>query len=64
MVTGYHQATFVIGTYNTPVQEIPPSTKNFMEKKVMEMIYWSSLRGNYEWLFKYHFKNDYFAVGS
>ncbi|MCL4350525.1 MAG: NAD(P)/FAD-dependent oxidoreductase [Candidatus Thermoplasmatota archaeon] len=64
MVTGYHQATFVIGTYDTPVQEIPPSTKNFMEKKVMEMIYWSSLRGNYEWLFKYHFKNDYFAVGS
>ena len=61
METGWHQATFVIGTYDTPVQEIKPSMKNYMEKKVMEKIYWSSLGGHYEWLFKYHFKNDYFS---
>ena len=61
METGYHQATFVIGTFDTPVEEINPSVKNYMEKKVMEKIYWSSLSGHYEWLFKYHFKKDYFS---
>ena len=60
METGFHKATFVVGTYDTPVQKIPPSTFNYMEKKVMEKIYWESLHGQYEWLFKYHFKKDYF----
>jgi len=60
METGFHKATFVVGTYDTPVQKIPPSRFNYMEKKVMEKIYWESLHGQYEWLFKYHFKKDYF----
>ncbi len=60
METGFHKATFVVGTYDTPVQKITPSTFNYMEKKMMEKIYWGSLHGHYEWLFKYHFKKDYF----
>ncbi len=60
METGFHKATFVVGTYDTPVQKIPTSRFNYMEKKVMEKIYWESLHGQYEWLFKYHFKKDYF----
>ena len=60
METGFHKATFVVGTYDTSVEKIAPSRTNYMEKKVMEKIYWGSLHGHYEWLFKYHFKNDYF----
>ena len=60
METGFHKATFVVGTYDKPVEKIEPSTMNYMEKKVMEKIYWGSLHGHYEWLFKYHFKEDYF----
>ena len=60
METGFHKATFVVGTYDRPVEKIEPSTMNYMEKKVMEKIYWGSLHGHYEWLFKYHFKKDYF----
>ncbi|MCL4323001.1 MAG: NAD(P)/FAD-dependent oxidoreductase [Candidatus Thermoplasmatota archaeon] len=60
METGFHKATFVVGTYDRPVEKIQPSTMNYMEKKVMEKIYWSSLHGHYEWLFKHHFKEDYF----
>ncbi len=60
METGFHKATFVVGTYDRPVEKIEPSTMNYMEKKAMEKIYWGSLHGHYEWLFKYHFKKDYF----
>ena len=60
METGFHKATFVVGTYDKPVEKIEPSRMNYLEKKVMEEIYWGSLRGHYEWLFKYHFKEDYF----
>ena len=60
METGFHKATFVVGTYDKPVEKIEPSTMNYVEKKVMEKIYWGSLHGHYEWLFKYHFKEDYF----
>ena len=60
METGFHKATFVVGTYDKPVEKIEPSRMNYVEKKVMEEIYWGSLRGHYEWLFKYHFKEDYF----
>ncbi len=59
METGRHQATFVIGTYERGVDRIKPSTMNYMEKKFMERIYWASLKGGYEWLFKYHFGDDY-----
>lgn len=58
--TGYHQATFVVGTYEKPVEKKYPSTFNYIEKKFMERIYWASLKGGYEWLFKTHFGEDYF----
>ncbi|MEM0159112.1 MAG: FAD/NAD(P)-binding oxidoreductase, partial [Thermoplasmataceae archaeon] len=64
METGYRQATFVIGTYEKPVEKIYPSFKNYMEKKFMERIYWASLVGKYEWLFKWHFGEDYYKVAN
>lgn len=60
METGYHQATFVVGTYDRPVEKKYPSTLNYLEKKFMERIYWASLKGGYEWLFEMHFGNDYY----
>lgn len=60
METGYHQATFVIGTYDRPIEKIYPSTYNYIQKKLMERIYWSSLRGGFEWMFKMHFGADYY----
>ncbi len=60
METGFHQATFVIGTYDKPIKKIQPSFKNYLEKKFMEKVYWSSLQGGFEWLFKWHFGEDYY----
>lgn len=60
METGYHQATFVIGTYDRPIEKIQPSLYNYFQKKLMERIYWASLKGGYEWLFKWHFGEDYY----
>lgn len=59
METGYHQATFVIGTYDRPVDPLPPTTARYMQKKFMARIYWSSLKGGYERLFKLYFGKDY-----
>lgn len=64
METGFHQATFVIGTYEKPIERIQPSFYNYMQKKLMERIYWSSLKGGYEWLFKWHFGEDYYRKTS
>lgn len=60
METGFHQATFVIGTYDKPIRKIQPSFKNYLEKKFMEKVYWSSLQGGFEWLFRWHFGEDYY----
>lgn len=60
METGYGKATFVIGTYAKPVEKITPSRMNYIEKRFMERIYWSSLMGGYEWLFRSHFGEDYY----
>lgn len=60
METGYHQATFVIGTYDKPIKKIQPSFYNYIQKKLMERIYWASMKGGYEWLFKRHFGEDYY----
>lgn len=60
METGFHQATFVIGTYEKPIRKIQPSFYNYIQKKLMERIYWASLKGGYEWLFKRHFGEDYY----
>lgn len=62
METGFRQATFVIGTYDKPVRRIRPSFYNYIQKKFMERIYWSSLLGDYEWLFRRHFGEDYYRM--
>lgn len=60
METGFRRATFVIGSYDKPVRKIEPSFYNYLQKKLMERIYWSSLMGGYEWLFRRHFGEDYY----
>lgn len=60
METGFRQATFVIGTYEKPVRKIEPSFYNYLQKKFMEQVYWSSLKGGFEWIFRRHFGEDYF----
>ncbi len=62
METGFHQATFVIGTYERPVKKMPASTSKYLQKKFMERIYWASLRGGYERLFKFYFGKDYYKI--
>ncbi len=62
METGYHQATFVVGTYEKPVKPLIPTTMRYLEKKFMERIYWSSLKGGYERLFKLYFGEDYYST--
>lgn len=52
---GYGKATFVIGDYENPVVEYPPSrTKHFM-KMMMARIYWMTLKGYMDPLFDYYF---------
>ncbi|MGC8608293.1 MAG: NAD(P)/FAD-dependent oxidoreductase [Thermoplasmata archaeon] len=59
METGYEEATFVIGSYAKPVKKLYPSRGKYFEKKMMEMMYWESLQGSMELLFKLNFGDDY-----
>ena len=62
METGFHKATFVVGTYDKPVRKIYPSFANYIKKKIMSRIYWKAELGKYEWLFKLNFGKDYYDV--
>lgn len=62
METGFHQATFVIGTYTKQVQKIHPSFINYVKKKIMSKIYWRAELGQLEWLFKLNFGEDYYEM--
>ena len=56
---GGHKATFVVGTYDTPVKDIKPSFENYMLKKMMATFYWGSVKGTYDDIFKRYFGEDY-----
>ena len=62
METGFHKATFVVGTYEKPVKKIYPSFSNYLKKKIMSKIYWNAELGKLEWLFKLNFGEDYYEV--
>ncbi|MGC8687706.1 MAG: NAD(P)/FAD-dependent oxidoreductase [Candidatus Micrarchaeia archaeon] len=55
---GYGKATFVIGDYSNPVVKYPPSRLNHFMKMMMERIYWSSLKGTWDWMFDMYFKHS------
>ncbi len=60
METGYRQATFVIGTYTRGVKRLKPTMFRYLQKKFMEKIYWASLMGRFERVFKLYFGKDYY----
>jgi sulfide:quinone oxidoreductase len=62
METGFHKATFVVGTYEKPVKKIYPSFSNYIKKRIMSKIYWKAELGKWEWLFKLNFGKDYYDV--
>ncbi len=55
---GFGRATFVVGTYDKPLKKIRPSRLNYLQKKLFMRIYWSSLRGTWDWLFDLYFGED------
>ena len=54
---GYGKGTFVIGSYDQPVVPYPPSRLNHFEKMMMERIYWSSLKGTFDFMFNLYFSH-------
>ena len=62
METGFHKATFIVGTYEKPVKKIYPSFSNYVKKRIMSKIYWDAELGRCEWLFKLNFGRDYYEV--
>ncbi|EQD69210.1 FAD-dependent pyridine nucleotide-disulfide oxidoreductase [mine drainage metagenome] len=56
---GEHKATFVVGTYTTPVKDIKPSFENYILKQMMAKFYWGSVKGTYDDIFKRYFGEDY-----
>ena len=53
---GYGKGTFVIGSYTQPVVKYPPTRIKHMMKKVMQLIYWQSLKGTFDFAFDIFFK--------
>ncbi|MGC8623049.1 MAG: NAD(P)/FAD-dependent oxidoreductase [Candidatus Micrarchaeia archaeon] len=52
----YGKATFVIGSYTQPVVPYPPSAFKHFMKMMMAKIYWSSLKGTFDFMFDTYFK--------
>ncbi len=56
---GGNKAVFVIATYDKPARRVMPSFENYMLKKIMSKIYWGTLKGKYDDIFKIYFGEDY-----
>jgi len=52
---GSGRAAFVIGSYDMPVKQVQPSQIRYFMKKAFARFYWSTLSGNWDWLFKAYF---------
>jgi len=52
---GGGKASFVIGTYDTPVREVQPSRMKYAMKRGLAHIYWRTLSGNWDWLLNLYF---------
>jgi sulfide:quinone oxidoreductase len=61
---GSGKSSFVVGSYTIPVKEIHPSRVRYMMKKVFARLYWSTLSGNWDWLFNVYFGKTYDIVNA
>ncbi len=52
---GSGRASFVIGSYDTPVKQIQPSRRRYAMKKAFSKFYWRTLSGNWDWLLNLYF---------
>lgn len=52
---GSGKAAFVVGSYEMPVKQIPPTRIRHIMKKGFEHVYWRSLSGNLDWLLDRYF---------
>ncbi len=52
---GDGKATFVIGNYTTETAKIVPKRSYYYMKKFSGRIYWSTIKGKYEWLYDWYF---------
>jgi len=52
---GSGKASFVVGSYDTPVKEIQPSRIRYAMKKAFARFYWRTLSGNWDWLLNTYF---------
>jgi len=61
---GSGQASFVIGSYDMPVQEIQPSRIRYVMKKTFARFYWQTLSGNWDWLMNAYFGKTHEIVNA
>jgi len=52
---GSGTASFVVGSYETPVKEIQPNRIRYLMKKAFAKFYWRTLSGNWDWLLNMYF---------
>ena len=55
METGHRQALFIAGTYSTPPPKPSPTFVRYVMKKGFGKLYWSALKGRWDWLFDIYF---------
>ena len=55
METGHRQALFVAGTYAEPPPKPNPTFVRYVMKKGFGMMYWSALKGRWDWIFNIYF---------
>lgn len=56
---GSGKASFVVGSYETPVKEIQPSRLRYAMKKAFASFYWRTLSGKWDWLINAYFGKTY-----
>ncbi|MGQ4834015.1 MAG: NAD(P)/FAD-dependent oxidoreductase [Candidatus Asgardarchaeia archaeon] len=55
---GYGKALFVQTTYSRPAKKVKPSRISYLMKKGFTKIFWSSLKGTWDWLFSLYFGSE------
>lgn len=55
MEVGNGRAIFVSATYSSPLVDQTPSFTKYLMKRSFSKLYWSTLRGRWEWLFHLYF---------
>jgi hypothetical protein len=55
MEVGGRRAIFVSGTYLEPPKSQSPSLLRYVMKKGFGKLYWSTMHGSWEWMFRMYF---------